>query len=286
MIDVAEECAIRRLIVDVLRLISNAFEKTSRLQSRAMNQHSLTYELYTLAFQNPAKDVSMLVDAFTKQLKLCPVVLREDFWGSFANCREWINSHPQNVAIGIDIDPEFAGFAHATRLMMPKDESDRFSHILGDVLDVALPSAHIVAALNSSFCVFKKRPQFKDYLRKCFQSFDATGMMALEVYCGADSQNIGCDEIEIGGHTAIWEQAKYDPTTSYCLNYIHFRLEDGTLIERAFEYDWRLWSPAECVDLLEEVGFEDICTVNKSRTEGGSQVDTSQTLFILGFKRN
>ena len=160
---------------------------------------------------------------------------------------------------------------------MPNDESKRFSYVQGDVLDVALPPAHIVAALNASFCVFKKRQQFKNYLQKCFDSFDEKGMMALEIYCGADSQNIGCDEIEIGGHAAIWEQAQYDPITSHCLNYIHFRLQDGTRIEKAFEYDWRLWSPAECVDLLEEVGFTDIYSIAKGKKNDAPSIDASQT---------
>lgn len=246
--------------------------------------HFLIYDLYTRAFQNPPRDLSILNNAFTKQLKLSAVKLREDFCGSFANCREWLRIHPHNVAIGIDIDPALARFAEATRLSMPEDEGSRFSYVPGDVLDVELPPAHIVAALNSSFCVFKQRQQFKGYLQKCFQSIDTPGMMALETYCGADSQNIGCDEISIGGDTAIWQQTKYDPVTNYCLNHIHFRLEDGTRIQKAFEYDWRLWSPAECVDLLEEVGFEGVCTVSKSKDQDNRQVDTSQTLFILGFK--
>ena len=144
-----------------------------------MAQHSLVYELYTLAFQNPEKDMSLLRDAFMKQLKLMPVILREDFCGSFANCREWIHIQPQNVAIGIDIDPVLAKYAEATRLSMPDDESNRFSYIPGDVLDVTLPSGDIIAALNSSFCVFKQRQLFKHYLEKCFHSIDVVGMMAL-----------------------------------------------------------------------------------------------------------
>jgi len=39
--------------------------------------------------------------------------------------------------------------------------------------------------------------------------------------------------------------------------YIHFRLRDGARIERAFTYDWRLWTLPEVRDALEEAGFRD-----------------------------
>jgi len=249
-----------------------------------MSSPFLIYDLYTLAFQDPAKDMSVLAEKFKDRFGHEAVILREDFCGSFANCLEWIRVRSQNVAIGIDIDPELAEFADSKCLSLEEHENSRFSYIAGDVLEANLPKAHIVAALNSSFCVFKRRQQFMDYLQKCFESFEAAGMIALETYCGPDSQNIGFDEIAIDDHTAIWEQAEFDPVTNYCRNYIHFRLEDGSRIKKAFEYDWRLWSPAECIDLLEEVGFKDISTVNKRKISDGAQVDTSQTLFILGFK--
>ncbi len=95
------------------------------------------------------------------------------------------------------------------------------------------------------------------------------------------------DEIHAQGFTAIWEQAEFDPATSTCMNYIHFRLEDAnnTTIERAFTYDHRLWSPAECIDLLEEVGFQDIKTLEPETrlNHADFPTDSSLTLIILAF---
>jgi hypothetical protein len=106
-----------------------------------------------------------------------------------------------------------------------------------------LPSADIAAALNCSFCVFKQRADFKQYLEACYASLSSPGMVALEIYCGADAQNLGRDEIELGGSQAIWEQVSFDPITSQCLNHVHFQMANGSLVEKAFVYDWRLWSP-------------------------------------------
>ena len=39
------------------------------------------------------------------------------------------------------------------------------------------------------------------------------------------------------------------------LCYIHFKFPDGSKIERAFTYSWRLWSIKELRELLVESGF-------------------------------
>ena len=38
---------------------------------------------------------------------------------------------------------------------------------------------------------------------------------------------------------------------------IHFELEDGTTIRKAFSYDWRLWTIPEIRELMVEAGFEE-----------------------------
>ena len=40
--------------------------------------------------------------------------------------------------------------------------------------------------------------------------------------------------------------------------YIHFDFDDGSRMERAFEYDWRLWSIPEVTELLYEAGFSKV----------------------------
>ncbi|WP_295433523.1 hypothetical protein [uncultured Thiodictyon sp.] len=52
-----------------------------------------------------------------------------------------------------------------------------------------------------------------------------------------------------------WEQALYDPITGRLVCHIHFNFADGSRLERAFTYDWRLWSLPEIRELLTEAGF-------------------------------
>jgi hypothetical protein len=40
--------------------------------------------------------------------------------------------------------------------------------------------------------------------------------------------------------------------------HIHFEFSDRSKIERAFSYDWRLWTLPELRELLREVGFRDV----------------------------
>ena len=43
--------------------------------------------------------------------------------------------------------------------------------------------------------------------------------------------------------------------TSDILCHIDFRFPDGSKIEKAFTYDWRLWTLPELQELLTEAGF-------------------------------
>ena len=70
-----------------------------------------------------------------------------------------------------------------------------------------------------------------------------------------DDREIEDDEGEVEDFTYVWQQAEYNPITHETLCYIHFKFDDGSKIERAFTYDWRLWTIAELRELLYEVGF-------------------------------
>jgi hypothetical protein len=55
----------------------------------------------------------------------------------------------------------------------------------------------------------------------------------------------------LGRFTYLWEQALYDPVSGRLVCHIHFAFEDGSRLERAFSYDWRLWSLPEIRELLD-----------------------------------
>jgi hypothetical protein len=67
-------------------------------------------------------------------------------------------------------------------------------------------------------------------------------------------------EIEDGNQifTYVWEQEKYEPVSGGLICHIHFDFTDGSRLERAFSYDWRLWTLPEIRELLADAGFRRI----------------------------
>ena len=55
--------------------------------------------------------------------------------------------------------------------------------------------------------------------------------------------------------TYVWEQAAFNPVNHDILCHIHFDFKDGTRMEKAFTYDWRLWSLMEIKEVMIEAGF-------------------------------
>ena len=216
------------------------------------------YELYTAAFQNPDAESIALVDLFQVEFSRRPVAMREDFCGTAANCISWVCSAGDRVAFGIDIDPEPLAWCQQNILKrLTLDEAHRCQLRRGDSLEIESPKVDLVLALNSSVCIFKKRELLLRYLRRCSDSLSDSGIVVLEVYAGPDAQMSGADTIECDGFAATWEQVEFNAVTNEALNRIHFELSDGTRLECAFEYDYRLWTPAELREALLETGFHD-----------------------------
>jgi hypothetical protein len=55
--------------------------------------------------------------------------------------------------------------------------------------------------------------------------------------------------------TYVWEQRTFNVIDHHLVCHIHFHLRDGRKIERAFTYDWRMWTLPELRDALAEAGF-------------------------------
>ena len=60
------------------------------------------------------------------------------------------------------------------------------------------------------------------------------------------------------GFTYIWEQASFNPIDSMMTCFIHFEFPDGSRLDQAFRYHWRLWTLPEIQELLREAGFSTV----------------------------
>ncbi len=218
------------------------------------------HELYELSVQCAEAEIDF-VDATWKTLRERPArLLREDFCGSALVCAEWIARHKRRHAIGVDLDPDVLAWGRERHLNpLPAGARRRIELRNADVLTVKTPPADIILAMNFSYWLFKQRHTLKRYFQRVHAALRADGIFFLDAYGGYDAFREIVEEREIaapsGDFTYIWEQASYNPIDASLVCHIHFAFADGSRLERAFSYAWRLWTLAEIRELLIEAGF-------------------------------
>jgi hypothetical protein len=220
------------------------------------------HRLYELSVQYAAAEVEFVDDTF-KSLRGHPArVLREDFCGTANVCCEWVRLRKENQAIGVDIDAEVLvwGRGHNLSTLSPRQQK-QIELFQADVLKVETQPPEIISAMNFSYWLFKERKQLKRYFRRAREALADDGVLFLDAYGGYDSFREIVEEREIeeaGGFTYIWEQEKYEPIGGGLLCHIHFNFPDGSCLNKAFSYDWRLWTLPEIRELLQESGFRNV----------------------------
>ncbi len=214
------------------------------------------HRLYELSVQCAEAEIDFVDDTFRKLRGRKPRRLREDFCGTAGVCCEWIKRRRTNEAVGVDIDPEVLDWGHTHNLSgLTPAQLERLTLLREDVLRVRTGPMDAILAMNFSYWLLKERDQLKRYLRRAREALAEDGMLFLDAYGGYDSFREIEEERELDGFTYVWEQAKYEPISGNLICHIHFDFPDGSRMERAFSYDWRLWTLPEIRDLLAEVGF-------------------------------
>jgi len=214
------------------------------------------YDLYEAAVQDPEGDVALLQRMYRTYYERDPHLLREDFCGSAALCCAWVKADPENRAYGIDIDP--TPLAWARKKSFPKlgpELTPRVALLEGDVREVKHEAVDVTVGFNFSYFIFKDRADLLAYFRRAYESLGPRGLFVVDLYGGADSQRTMTETRDHTDFDYVWDQDLFDPINNRAVNYIHFEFSDDSRIERAFSYDWRLWSIPEVRDALHEVGF-------------------------------
>lgn len=226
------------------------------------------HDLYERAVQCVEAEVDFVTETYRKLRKRPARVIREDFCGTFGVCCEWTKRQKDNVAIGLDIDPEPVAWGREHNLSKLSAAQQARVHILGaNVLQpprlpkLAPKGFDAVLAMNFSYWCFKERTTLLEYFRKARASLASDGLFFMDACGGADAMRICKEYRPIGRkgsrsfYTYIWDHADYDPITGDMLCKIHFKLPDGSRINDAFIYDWRHWSLPEIRDVLADAGF-------------------------------
>jgi SAM-dependent methyltransferase len=229
-------------------------QKRKPKQAETADRH----ELYEKAVQAPEMDVEFYDETYRKLRGRKPMVLREDFCGTAYLSSTWCESDPKRTAIGVDFDAEVLEWGRARYLDGNPDLSKRVQLIEGNVLEPIRAKADITCAMNFSYCVFKTRDELRKYFELAREGLKKDGLFICELYGGTEAVVELEDVDEKDGFTYHWDQDKYDPITHHTLCHIHFSFSDGSKLEKAFTYDWRLWTIPELRELLEEAGFSHV----------------------------
>lgn len=226
-------------------------KKKSALTAGAVSRHWL----YENSVQNPEAETEFIDRAFRAEFGRLPRRLREDFCGTAFLSRTWVEHRAGNTALGVDLDGPTLDYGREHHLAALGDRADAVTLVQADVRDVREPACEVLAATNFSWWGFHTREELLGYLRNCRASLRDPGMLLLDIYGGPEAQVPQLEERECEGFTYVWDQDVFNPITHAYQCKIHFKFPDGTEMNDAFAYDWRLWTVPEVRELLAEAGF-------------------------------
>ena len=230
-------------------------------KNRSMADKADKFDLYQQSVQHADHEVEFFEQAYRDEFNRKPLVLREDFCGTFAVCCEWAKSSRRRTATAVDLCPETLQWGKDHNLsQLSKSQRARVEVIEQDVRKLNEPKADVLAAQNFSFWIFKTREEVINYFRIAFKNLNSSGVMVMDMMGGG-----GCyEEGQVDKRTIVkgkkgfkyhWEQQRFNPITNECTFNISFKFADGSRLKRAFVYEWRFWTIPEVREMLTEAGF-------------------------------
>jgi hypothetical protein len=220
------------------------------------------YELYECSVQAAEDDVPFLARIYKRERSKLALSFREDFCGTFVLCSEWVKSHKERSAVGVDIStiPTRYGFEnHLTKLS--DDQKKRLKIFNRDVRKVGAERFDFICALNFSYFIFKSRDLLRDYFKSALKSLAKEGVFLVDHFGGPANMNPQkemreCEALNGKKFRYYWEQETFNPITNEAKFHIHFSTPDRVRMNRAFSYDWRMWSVPEVREIMLEAGFK------------------------------
>ncbi|MFO0832692.1 MAG: hypothetical protein U0637_12725 [Phycisphaerales bacterium] len=214
----------------------------------------LTLALYELAVTNAERLSAFAHAAHGRR----PTTLREDFSGTGALARAWLDRGDTLRAIAVDNDP-------AVTRHIPRHSRLR---VLTVDAEGCRARADIIAATNFAAGYFHDRAGLVRYLKGVRASLARRGVFFCDMYGGEGSltpstqrvrvHSRGTSKVVPRSFSYEWQQVAADPGTNLVRNAIHFSWRERGRVRRvdnAFEYHWRLWSIPELRDAMGDAGF-------------------------------
>lgn len=233
----------------------NKKNKTSQGPSQA--ELADKHLLYEESVQCVEAEIDFISETFNKIRGRSARTVREDFCGTMNSSCEWIKRDDNNIAYSVDLDPDVLNWGRQNNISkLTKTQAERLNVIEANVLDVECPAVDVILAMNFSYWLFKDRSSMIGYFRSVHESLVDDGLFILDSFGGYEAFQEMEESTKQNGFTYIWDQARYNPITGDGLFHIHFKFKDGSRMDKAFTYDWRVWTLPEIQEMLIKAGFK------------------------------
>lgn len=221
------------------------------------------YALYERAAQNP----SMMVRFLRALHGSDPKILGEDFSGTAAISRRWVEQGEDYTAIAVDHDEE----------PLRRAAGERVQRRRSDVMAADDP-ADIIAVLNFSICECHDREALVAYLRHTRQRLaPRRGLLVLDLFGGASTLVNTAIQVRLTDDiTYTWENEAVNVMTNQIGCRMSFQFDDGSEMAAAFLYHWRLWTPCEVIEAMMEAGYQRAEVYDRL----GDAVDEEGNLYV------
>ena len=225
---------------------------TPTARTKTLAERADRHALYQAAVNAPTADVAFIERVHAELGGAPPRTLREDFCGTGLLAATWARRGPQRRAIGVDLDPEALAWGARHNL---RDVAERVRLVHADVLEDRQLRADVVCALNFSWFRLRERSQLLAYLRGVRRDLRPGGFLVLDCLGGTCAIADYAEDRACDGFTYEWRQSGFNPLDHTARCTIGFAFPDGSRLDPAFAYTWRVWTVPELRDLLAEAGF-------------------------------
>ncbi len=220
------------------------------------------YYLYENSVLTPTEDMELFANMYRQVFTREPLVLREDFCGTYVLSAAWLKRSDKHQALALDLDPEPLEYGRKVHYkMLTPIQKKNLTVMQQDVRTVTKKKADLAVANNFSFYIFKTRSGLKEYFQCARQSLKAGQGLFLVELAGGPGMIVKSKErrtIRVDKQTKFtyfWDQKSFDPVNQHGMFAIHFGLNGKLLRRDEFVYDWRLWTIPEVRDLMVDAGF-------------------------------
>jgi len=219
------------------------------------------HRLYQRSVQDVEAEIDFVEQVWEELRERPAIFLREDFCGTANTACEWVVRDDEHQAVGIDLDREVLDWGRANRLVqLDEEQLERIELLNEDVLQTRPGLADIILAMNFSYYLFLTRDGLREYFINVLDGLVSDGILFLDAYGGYEAPMViqeprECVDDDGNDFTYIWDQASFNPINSCMDCRIHFEFPDGSRMEKAFSYHWRLWTLPEIREILYEAGF-------------------------------